>query len=132
PFSWSAFLESCRDAGGRFSRLDVALDDFAGRLDMSVVESHRQNRFYVSRMEQSNYHESQVVRKGSEGRITGRTCYFGGAKSPSVLRFYDKRAERLSAGEDASRLPAHWVRCELQTREDRADNLASWLINKGV
>jgi hypothetical protein len=103
PFNWRGFLDSCRSAGGRFSRLDVALDDFAGLLDLSVVHNHLVNRFYVSRVEHRNYHESFVKVEGCESGIVGRSCYFGGPKSPSVLRMYDKRVERLSAGECARR-----------------------------
>ena len=86
------------------TRLDVAFDDHEGILDMDTICKDTLAQNYVS---PSNYWE---VIQSSKGQ-----CVMIGAPSSSVLiRIYDKARERgLTDG-------SHWVRVEIQMRNDRA------------
>ena len=50
--------------------------------------------------------------------------YIGSANSASSICIYDKRLERLKAGEED---PGHWVRVELRLKEGMAQAAASWV-----
>ena len=83
--------------------MDIAYDDHTGILDIGRVARDTQDREYVSK---SDYWEVILSSKGS-------TVMIGSPQSKVVIRIYDKAAERKKYDE-------HWVRCELQLRDDRA------------
>jgi phage replication initiation protein len=87
------------------TRLDVAFDDHEGILDMDKICQDTLAGNFVS---PSTYWEVIQSAKGQ--------CVMIGAPSSSVLiRIYDKARERgLTDG-------THWIRVELQMRDDRAN-----------
>jgi phage replication initiation protein len=127
-FTWLDFLKLISLSGGSFTRLDVAVDDRVGVLNLDRIKQYRQNACVVSRLE-----DGQEVNgfKVSTGKDTGSTVYFGSKKSNVLVRFYDKAAERLAKGHP---LPQGeiWNRCELQARKEQAEQLAGILIAGGV
>lgn len=97
-FSWIAAQEL------KITRLDVAFDDHTGVLDMKQIVQDTTEGNYVSR---SDYWETVLSSKGS-------TVQIGSPQSKVVIRIYDKAAERhCEAG-------THWIRVEIQLRDDRA------------
>lgn len=100
------------------TRLDVAYDDIdhdgSGLLDIvKICKSAYQGR-YISKFAQSMPQVDCVV--DQSGKVDrAHTCYFGSPKSEVRIRFYDKAQERGGLG-------YHWVRCELQLRDERAYN----------
>lgn len=86
------------------TRLDVAFDDHSGILDLPVVCADTRNGFFVSRSEFWEVTDSSM----------GSTIYHGSPKSDVRIRIYDKAAEKHCG------LGTHWVRVELQLRDDRA------------
>ena len=90
------------------TRLDVAFDDHTGILDMNRLFYDTDNREFVSK-----FRREGIDKEFKDGR-PGITVYHGSKKSDILLRIYDKAAERgLSVDQ-------HWVRVELQFRDDRA------------
>ena len=87
----------------KITRLDVAYDDHSGLLDIARISSDTQCGMYVSK---SDYWEVIVGSKGT-------TIQIGSPQSKVLIRIYDKAAERGKTGE-------HWIRVELQLRDDRA------------
>lgn len=98
------------------TRLDVAYDD---RDDMQVINLSKfwtalEDRYYVSR---SGWKRED----GSDGSMC---VYLGSQKSDHYFRIYDKAVERgltvapLDAPDDWQ--PPHWVRLEMQMRDDVA------------
>ncbi len=85
------------------TRLDVAFDDHDGLLDIKRVFKDTLNENFVSKF---SWYKHEA---GSQGT----TVYFGSPKSDIRIRIYDKAAERGKVGE-------HWIRVELQLRDDRA------------
>lgn len=84
------------------TRLDVAFDDHDGLLNISKIFDDTMKQNFSSRWKWYK-HEA-----GSQGV----TVYFGSPKSDIRLRIYDKARERNKEG--------HWIRVELQLRDERA------------
>ena len=86
------------------TRLDVAFDDHSGILDLSQICLDTRMGNFVSK---SDFWEVTESSKGS-------TVYHGAPSSNVRIRIYDKAAEKhCESG-------THWVRIELQLRDDRA------------
>lgn len=102
--------------GGKFTRLDLAMDDVMGVLNLDTVIGCARSRWYVSRWKQWQLNENS---------LGGRTLTFGSRSSESYLRIYDKRLEQIIKSEkdtsiDVSCLPDVWTRVELELKDDRA------------
>ena len=99
------------------TRIDLAYDDHIGLLDINAVRVHIEDRLYTSPAKYSEIHWSD----NQDTDIQGLTCQVGSNKSAIKIRIYDKAAER-------GFIDRHWVRVELQLRDDRASNAAFELI----
>jgi phage replication initiation protein len=128
PFTWIDFFKTISLSGGSFTRLDGAIDDRVGLLNLDRIRQHKKDGAVVSRFEEGRVFENFDL---TTGKAKGATVYFGSPKSNVQLRFYDKAAERLAKGHP---LPPGeiWNRCELQARKEQADQLARILIAGGV
>lgn len=100
------------------TRIDLAYDDHIGLLDINLIRYYLEDRYYTSPSNRSDIHRSDDQKKD----IIGLTCQVGSNKSDIKVRIYDKAAERGFTDR-------HWVRCELQLRDDRAINAASALVS---
>lgn len=102
--SWESLFSWIASQGLRITRLDVAFDDHTGVLDIKQIVQDTMEGNYVSR---SDYWETVLSSKGS-------TVQIGSPQSKVVVRIYDKAAERhCEPG-------THWIRVEIQLRDDRA------------
>jgi phage replication initiation protein len=93
------------------TRLDVAFDDHEGLLDISKIARSTRKQWYAARA------KSWSVEYSSKGT----SVYVGSKQSEILIRFYDKAAERKIPGK-------HWIRCELQLRRERAQNLIHHIL----
>ena len=94
------------------TRLDVAFDDHVGLLDIATVAEDTVNRDFISKWITGKIERSMNFNgKKEEDALT---INFGSMKSVIFLRIYDKAKER---GFTDGR---HWIRVELQLRDDRA------------
>lgn len=100
------------------TRLDLAYDDHVGILDMHRLEQDTRERHYISRAKYAEiiWSDDQNV------DIQGMTIQIGSDKSDVKIRIYDKAAER-------GYKDRHWIRCEIQLRDDRAFNAGKELVN---
>lgn len=87
----------------RITRLDVAFDDHTGILDMNTLIADTLCGNYVAKATSWECIQSSK----------GTSVIIGSRQSPVLIRIYDKAAERHRDGE-------HWIRIELQMRDDRA------------
>ena len=115
---WLTLFKKIIEAEGTFSRCDIAIDDKVGLLDITKIQKKTEKKEYVSRFNNWNITTSC---KNDCDRY-GKSVYFGSAKSDIRLRFYDKAVEQGIDG--------HWVRTELQLRDERA-NIAIQLYISG-
>lgn len=99
------------------TRLDLAYDDHIGILDIYRIEQDVRVRYYVSpsKISEIVWSDDQNV------DLQGLTVQIGSKKSDTVLRIYDKAAER-------GYKDRHWIRCELQLRDERAKVAAAYLL----
>lgn len=100
---WDKLFAFIHENSLKITRLDVAYDDHTGVLDIKDIVADTQSGMFVSR---SNYWETVLSSKGS-------TVQIGSPQSKVLIRIYDKAAERGKPGQ-------HWIRCEIQMRDDRA------------
>lgn len=97
------------------TRIDIAFDDHDGLLPLDKMFLDTMKGNFVSKHE---YWEAKASSKGT-------TLNFGLQGSKTMVRIYDKAAERgLTDG-------THWVRVELQLRAEHAENFARRLITGG-
>ena len=94
----------------KLTRLDVAYDDFSGLLDLDKIQNALWVGDYTCRSTKFN------CQRGSDGQ----SVEIGSKKSDLFIRIYDKAQERGRADEIK-----HWVRFELQMRDNHAYNFVS-------
>lgn len=109
---------------GKFTRVDLALDDFAGALDLKKMIEYSRTGRCISRADEGSVWESFRL---STGETTGLTHYIGSRESDHYFRIYDKRLERIKAGQDPATLPAHWVRIEAELKGPAAEKVSRLL-----
>ncbi|RDF91018.1 transcriptional regulator [Leuconostoc mesenteroides subsp. mesenteroides] len=104
--TWRGFFEKARQYRGHLTRLDIAINDKWGLLDMNdLVKAVQEKRFW-----------SKSTSYAVHGNVDdGWTVNFG--KSPFVIRAYDKRKEQASKGFDTD----VQNRVELELHQDKAE-----------
>lgn len=109
---WMKFFLSIQERYTNWSvtRLDLAYDDHIGILDIYRIANDVEDRYYTSPSRTAYVHWSDDLNKD----IQGLSVEIGSRQSPVLLRIYDKAAER---GFDHDK---HWIRVELQLRNERA------------
>ncbi|QEA55103.1 replication initiation factor domain-containing protein [Leuconostoc citreum] len=116
--TWEKFFVQAKRFKGTFSRLDIALNDNWGLLDMDeIIEATQQNRFWSKSRSFAIHGNNQ----------DGWTANFG--KSPFVIRIYDKQKEQEQKGLETSIKN----RVELELHANRAEQVISeWFENDNL
>lgn len=102
---WPGLFKLISEHEMHITRLDVAYDDHTGILDIARLARDTLEQEYISK---SDWWETDFS-------SVGTSVYIGSPKSSFRIRIYDKAAERKKFGE-------HWIRVEMQLRDDRAVN----------
>jgi DNA relaxase NicK len=124
---WVGWLREQLEVG-RFSRLDVAMDERTPDLREAVltrdaIQQAIDEQRVVSRYKFVDKIERQSL---SDVSVGGWTRNFGSAMSETKIRTYDKAAEQgISEA-------YHWMRVEIQTRREKAHELARVMIERGL
>lgn len=109
------------------TRLDVAFDEYTGILDINTLCKHTRLNKYRSKMQYREIHDS----------TNGLSLQIGSNSSDVLIRIYDKLAERLSHFRNENEKEkikdeiSHWIRVELQMRDDRAREFLNYLLPQG-
>ncbi|MGR8773879.1 replication initiation factor domain-containing protein [Leuconostoc citreum] len=116
--TWRQFFGRAKRYKAKFTRLDVAINDNWGLLDMDeIIEATQQNRFW-SKSRSFAIHGNQ---------LDGWTANFG--KSPFIIRIYDKQKEQEQKGLETSIKN----RVELELHQERATQLVDeWFDNDNL
>lgn len=124
---WLKFLASLRAHGAKFSRFDIALDDYGddGVLDMGVIEAAAKARNLVTPFHSGKKLNSEEFAFCADAEIQkGETLYFGKRKDSNMfIRIYNKGAEQL--------IDVHYIRVELEAKRKGAEQLITLLLEKG-
>ena len=115
-------VKRCAQAGAKFTRIDVAVDDFDGALDLEQLVGYCRQGRCSSRSKEWAVTEGGAIKDGAS---TGRTLYVGSRQSDIFFRFYDKRSEQLKEGAIPERLPDHWTRAEAECKGAAAVNVGA-------
>lgn len=100
---WATIFNFIKVFDLHMTRLDVAYDDHTGVLDIDrIVEDVEAQRFISPMKRWQTIHSS-----------VGTSVQIGSPQSKVLIRIYDKAAERGYTDD------THWVRVELQLRDDR-------------
>jgi len=113
--NWCDFFEKARLYRGHLTRLDIAINDKWGLLNMNdLVKAVQEKRFW-----------SKSKSYAVHGNVDdGWTVDFG--KSPFIIRAYDKHKEQANKGYDTDVK----TRVELELHQDKAEYvLDEWLNN---
>lgn len=102
------------DHGGHVGRIDVALDDRSGVIDVARIYDAVVNGHCVSHFRKSQLIEGFDMATGSD---TGKTVNMGSRQSDTYLRIYDKAAEQRAKDKPVD---GPWVRWEMEWKNERA------------
>lgn len=104
------------------SRVDLAIDDKDGILDLDVIVDCVRNNQINSRIRKRDIHD------GYDGADrAGMTVYIGSPKSDFRIRIYDKAKEQFERGEEGYN--QHWIRLEIVMKGDNANGFLGCLAN---
>lgn len=104
----------------RFSRLDVALDDYNRLLNFNVIENKIKKGHIITKSKKREIID-EITKKetfDNKGNSKGKTFYFGVRSSDIFIRFYDKKLEQLNKGNDCEL--DSWQRYEIVFKKDKA------------
>ncbi len=101
---------------GRFTRCDLAIDDFDGVLSIGTIQRSIADGLVVSRLGKLR----EFNDRDKNGNFTGRAAYFGSRKSGTFIRIYDKALQQREA--------RHWVRVELELKKAAANYALSQVL----
>lgn len=104
------------------TRVDLAIDDHSGLLDLDIVLAYKRASGIDSRITTFDTHESD-----REGYDVGKTLYIGSPTSPFRIRIYDKAKEQYKPGDAGYSQP--WVRVEMVMRGKLADGFVAAYCN---
>lgn len=119
---WQQLFASVLASQGKFTRLDLEIDNVDGALCLDKLYQAVQDLSQVRTL----FGEWRRIQKGSfhEGQqVEGETIYLGSSKSHVMFRVYNKAQE--------SGVDGHWIRFELQLRDKRANEAAKLFAADG-
>jgi phage replication initiation protein len=91
---WRDLFNKVIEVGGRFSRIDVAIDDHDGHFSLDDVHEKMKRREVRSCFRKGrNIDNYDFTDKSVK---VGKTLYFGSPNSETQIKFYDKAAEHDS------------------------------------
>lgn len=95
--SWYDFFETARKEGAVFKRIDIAINDRAGILDIpELAEKCRRNECITLFHSYKDYQSGEMVRTREVNAATmGSTLYLGSLKSEIYFCIYEKDYEQL-------------------------------------
>lgn len=119
---WSDWFNLLNGLNARYSRIDIALDDFIGLLDFDLMEDKIKKGEVISLSRTRNIEASLDFKKAEKldnnGKSKGKTIYFGNKNSLMMIRFYDKKREQ-----QAKKIFCpfeFWQRYEIVLKRERA------------
>lgn len=134
---WKNFFKLVEGFELKVTRLDIACDDFSGRLSFPKIERKLARKEFTATKRSYNI----VKAKEMNGRSKGETIYFGARKRHQngfLVRFYDKLAEYDGKGAPVPRVVRNvitgegtgiWQRYEIEIRGNACSNFIGKYLN---
>ena len=124
--TWFDFFRDCLHYSGKFTRLDIAIDDRIPYLDISEVGQKIKNRECVSKFRNWTYIDGGTT----SGEKTGCTINLGSRESLCSMVFYEKNYEQEKKKQLSANAYPTWNRYEVRLRKEMADNCIIELIRQ--
>lgn len=118
---WKDLFADVVALGGKFSRLDIAIDDFYGYFTIEHLIEKIKAGELQSKFKRARRIEDMII---STGETAGNTLYYGRGTSDIQIRMYEKNHEQKMTDS----IP-FWNRTELQMRKDIAFAFALEYVN---
>lgn len=123
-------IKTVKEAGAKFTRVDLAIDDCDGALDLPQMVAKCRAGECSSKLKTFLVMEGGKIKDGTP---TGLTLYIGKRVSDFMCRAYDKRLESIYEKHiDAALIPSHWIRVEMECKGAAANNAAARLLDSGL
>lgn len=121
--TWLNLFKRAKEYDANFTRLDIAIDDFSGSyFTLDDLFTCLQNKEVKSRFKEVQDFKRIFI---EDGKINGRTLWFGSRASKIQVVFYDKLLERTSQNYIVDDGIKFWLRCEIRFRTERANEIVS-------
>ena len=95
---WYMFLNRCLDLGGIIKRIDFAVNDMCGLLDIPVLTEKYRNGGTECRCR--NYESVHSGSLGMKNRQTANTLYIGSKAGTKYFCLYEKEKEQQTKGKE--------------------------------
>ncbi|PEZ58140.1 hypothetical protein CN372_26070, partial [Bacillus anthracis] len=118
---WSELFKDMLLRKSKFSRLDVAIDDFKPYFEIPKLIKKIKKRELVSKFKDATRIEKIDIESGES---KGNTIYYGSPQSRIQIRMYEKDLERAGKGFELEEGIEAWNRTEIQARNERAQKIA--------
>lgn len=126
---WETFLNEIAARHGRVTRIDGALDDRAGILDMRRIYEAWIDGHATSHYKEIQAQMPKLALGCGEQNPVPETLYFGDPrKGRSGIRIYNKQVEQIAKGHED---PGPWIRVELVAKADQAPTLTQAIHERG-
>ncbi|HHK5601594.1 TPA: replication initiation factor domain-containing protein [Bacillus tropicus] len=119
---WSELFLDILLCKSKFSRLDVAIDDFLPYFKIPKLVKKIKKRELVSKFKDATRIEKIDIESGAS---KGNTIYYGSPQSRIQIRMYEKNLEREGKGFELEEGIKAWNRTEIQARNERAQKIAA-------
>lgn len=126
--TWVDFFQDCLNHHGKFSRIDLAIDDKKTYFSIPVLLEKVRKGEAISRFRKTDYNGSLGIKDGENG---GTTLYFGSKKSEAYLCFYEKNFEQAEKYNIPIEDMEDWNRYELRLKNERAQKAVSSIMKTG-
>lgn len=109
----------------KFTRLDLAIDDFAEHFTVDRIRQYLDKGLCVTRLEE---YEDKRRKKVSTRKAVMDSIYLGSISSRLSINFYDKQLERENKEEVTDGSWDSWTRTELRLKKEYADQAADMIL----
>lgn len=114
--TWFDFFEVCLQHGGKFTRVDLAMDDRKPYFAIDKLDAKVKKGECISKFRKRTFHESSTIK----GEPTGRTLNLGSNESKCFMVFYEKNYEQSEKTGVLVEVYGDWNRYEIRLRQDLA------------
>ena len=121
--TWEELFYRIIELNGKFTRIDLAIDDIRYRNDppyFTLQQLIRKTKRNECKSKFKKARRVETIEIGS-GQSKGQTIYFGSSQSDVQVRAYEKNFERENEGKELEEHLTAWNRVEIQLCDDRAN-----------
>ena len=122
---WMEFFAACLTVGGKFTRLDIAIDDRKTYFDIEKLNKKIQANELISKFRKRSYLDSGLI----SGERAGRTINFGSRESNVFAVFYEKNYEQAEKYNLSVEELGKWNRYEIRLRQEVATRCVEKLVD---